>query len=300
MPEVRRRRTTKPTEDTAPAEDEASVTEIDATTRTTRTRRRDRADEPEAAEPEATGEDDKDWDTETADVPASSAPEPEPEPEPAPSRRNKPAAATKPKLPPGVHTGRAGVEAVRKARGDGSMRMQLGSEPELVAFLEDEPFATFSQHWVSQGGGGGNRPYTCPEDDCPICEMGDRPNQQVYYNVLHLSADNGPKNMILPLGVRAARALDDAATSKKTGKPDILKDFFAVSKSGSKQQTQTNFRPIKEEDIVEDWIEILDNFKIEDLDDIIEESLTHLFDVSVVQVTPPKQLREVAAYLAED
>lgn len=180
------------------------------------------------------------------------------------------------------------------------MRLQLGTEPELVAFLEDESFVSFAQHWVSQGGQSGNRPYTCPEEDCPLCGLGDRPNVQHYYNILHLSADNGPKNMILALGVKADKALEDAATSKKSGEVDILKDFFAVSKSGKNQQTQTNFRPIKLEDILEDWEEILDRFNIDELDDIIDEATGHLFDPSVVQVTPPKQLREVATYLAED
>ena len=300
MPEVRRRRTTTtPAEETtttrrrdrAAAEPEGDDTEplADEVDTTTRKRRTTRAAEPEPeAEPEAEAE------------PEEAAPE-EAEEKPA-SRRTtaKGSKGSKGKLPPGVHTGRAGVEAVRKARGDGAMRMQLGSEPELVAFLEDEPFATFSQHWVSSGGGVGNRPYTCPEDDCPLCDLSDRPNQTVWYNVLHLSADTKPKNMILPLGVKAAKALDNAATSKKTGVPDILKDFFAVSKSGKDQQTQTNFRPVKVDDIVEDWEEILDRFDINDLDEIIEASLDHLFDISLVQVTPPKQLREIAAYLAED
>jgi hypothetical protein len=297
MTEVRRRRNTPKSKT---AEEEEETTEEAATETAPPQRRRDRAAEPEEA---AAAEEKEPTEVDTTTRRSTRAPEPE-EPEEAepekPASRRKAAGTTKGKLPPGVHTGRAGVEAVRKARGDGAMRMKIGTEPDLVAFLESEPFATFSQHWVSQGGQSGNRPYTCPEEDCPLCDLGDRPNQQVWYNVLHLSAENGPKNMILPLGVKADKALVNAATSKKTGVPDILKDYFAVSKSGKDQQTQTNFRPVKLEDILEDWEEILDRFDIDKLDDILDESLEKMFDVSLVQVTPAKQLREVAAYLAED
>ncbi len=226
--------------------------------------------------------------------------EDEDEEEEPPRRARRASKSAKPKLPPGVKTGRAGVEQLRKERGDGAMRMTLTSEPELVKFLEPEPFVTFAQHWVSQGGSGGNRPYTCPVDDCPLCELGDRANQVVMYNVLHLSAADEPKNMVLPLGVKADQALMDAATTKRSGTPDIEKDFFTVSRSGKNQQSQTNFRPIKERDIEEDWEELLDVFDIEDLPDLIEEAKENLFDTSIVQVSTTKQLREVAAYLAED
>jgi hypothetical protein len=312
-----------------------------APAKTTTRRRPPPEPEPEEDEyeDEEADEDEEDWDdeeeeTEEDEEGGEDEDEEEPEPTPrrkkaaatkkaAPSRRRSPrapepdddddeeetprrrsssrATKAKSKLPPGVYAGDAGVERLRKERGDGSNRLTLTNDPELIKFLQPEPVATFGQHWVSQGGGGGNRPYTCPVEDCPLCELGDRANQVVIYNVLHLSADDAPKNMVLALGVKATGALKDAATLKKGGTPNIERDFFTASKSGQNQQTQTNFRSLKLRDIEEDWDELFDDFDPEDLPDIIADAKENVFTIEqVVQVSTAKQLREVAAYLAED
>jgi hypothetical protein len=321
---VRRRR------DRAAAEDEATEPEDDdteavrprkkaAASTTTVKRRREAEPEEDDAEPEPAEDD---WDADDGDD-ADAEPEPRPrkaaatkkaarrapEPEPDDDGDEEPVRARrsskgKGELPLGVKKGIAGIDEVQKSGGSGIVRLTLSEEPELIKILAGaEDVFTFRQHWVPQGGGGGDRPYTCigKAKGCPLCELGDYAGQVIVLNVLHLSNPEEPDIKILQLGIKAWKSLEGVAKSKKTGKVDIEKGYYTVTKTGKKQQTQTNFRPINEDDIEDDWEELLDNFDLDDLPALIEDAKQDLFtEVDVVQTSTKTQLREVASYLAED
>lgn len=215
--------------------------------------------------------------------------------EPAPRRRR----AAGQKLPPGLHTGLEGAEAVNKG-GSGNY-LTLSKDPALVKVLQSAPFVSFRQHWVGGSGGGqGARPYVCIEDGCPLCDYGDSPSKTSLFNVLHFPFDSEPTNKTLRLGVKAYNAFKDQATPRGKEKPVFDRDFWAISRSGTEQQSQTNFKPVKLRDLEEEWDEIFENFDPADLDDIIAEAKTTLFSPSIIQVHTRKQLREVAKYLASD
>jgi hypothetical protein len=235
--------------------------------------------------------------------------EDEEEEEPAPSRRSRTAAkkasgVTKKRkggLPPGLHTGLAGAEAVTKSGGGGVVRLTPTKEPELFKALEDAPFVSFRQHWIPQGGGQGDRPFTCLEKDCPLCDSGDRSGKVFVFNILHLSTDDGePTNKILQLGVKAYESFKAAATPRGKDKPLFNKDYWTITRSGKGNKSQTNFTPLKERDLEEDWEEIFELFTIEELPDIIAEAEEDLFDYSIIEVKTAKQLRDIARHLSED
>jgi hypothetical protein len=230
------------------------------------------------------------------------APEPDDDDDEPPARKSS-KAKKKGALPPGIRTGASGVDEVRAMGGKGANRLKLGSQPELIKFLEAEPFVTYRQHWVPQGGGQGNRPFTCigVANDCPLCDLGDRNGQAICLNVLHLSAADAPENKLLQLGITAWNALKEVATSKKTGQLNLEAGYYTVSRSGKDQQSQTNFRPLKWRDIEEDWDELEERFDFADIDILIEEAKESVYEpLDVVQISTFKQLEEQAAYLSED
>lgn len=207
-------------------------------------------------------------------------------------------ASAKKRLPPGIHVGAKGAEEVNK--GGGGSRMVLTKDPQLIKCLENGPFVSFRQHWASMGQGSGDRPYTCIEDDCPLCALGDNPSKTNMFNVLLFSAEESPEVKTLQVAVRAYNAFKDAATPKGKENPVFTNGFWAVNKSGKNQQTQTNFKPVKLRDIEEDWEELLDQFDPADITGIIAEAKESLYDYTVVQTSTRKQLLEVAKYLASD
>ena len=288
MPEVRRRRVAddedKPVtrrRDRARAEEvDDEDDEIDATESRPAVKRRRPAPEPEVAEDDDEADDEEE--------------------RPAPKAKRT-RSADKP--PPGIHVGLEGAESVAKSGAGSFSRLTLSREPELIKVLQNGPFVSYKQHWVRSGGNQGDRPYTCPEtDDCPLCAVGDRSPSKVFiFNVLHLSTDDGePKNKVLQIGITAYNSFKSTATPRGKDKPDFERDYWAVSRSGKGKQSQTNFNPVKERDLTEDWGEIFEGFKADELEDIVAESMDHLFDYTIIPVHSNKVLRDVARTLTED
>lgn len=201
---------------------------------------------------------------------------------------------------PGISRGQKGAEEVARASGGGVTRLTLSQQPELVKVLEPEPFCSFMQHWISSGPGQGDRPYVCLRVDCPLCEIGDSPNKTHLFNILHLSGDAEPSNKVLQIGVKAFKAFVSAATPRGKERPIYDRDYWAISRSGKDQQSQTNFQRIKDEDLDEDWDEIFEYIGDAEIEDLVVEAQDHLFDDSIVQTHTAKQLRELARYAADD
>jgi flagellar biosynthesis GTPase FlhF len=333
MPEVRRRRVaaTKPVSrrrdraaEVEEDEDELEDEDTDAAAAPVRARRttkkaaarrppvEDEDDEEEDEEEEDEEGEEEDEDEEEAPAPRARRRRPRPdddEEEEEESRPRKAAAkkaaarprkATSKRLPPGIHVGAKGAEEINK--GGASNRITLTKDPQLIKCLENAPFVSFRQHWASMPGGGGDRPYTCIEEDCPLCALGDSPSKTNMFNVLLFTEDAPPEVKILQVAVRAYNAFKDTATPKGKENPVFTNGFFAVNRSGKGQQTQTNFKPVKLRDIEEDWEELLENFDPdpEVLKELVAEARESLFDYTVVQPSTPKQLLEVAKYLASD
>lgn len=318
-----RRSTSTSRRSTAPVEDEAEEDEDDeeeepapkrrSTKSTTRRPARDEVEDEDEDEDDLEDEEDEEpaprrapRSKTKAATPRRRAPEPEEEDEEeerAPRRTTRRTTTRKAKsgLPPGVYTGLAGAEEVRKSGGSGVTRLQIGKDPELFKVLEPEPFLSYRQHWIAQGAGQPDRPYTCPGVDCPLCGISDNPSKVTVFNVLHLSAPGGPANKILQVAIRAYTAFKEAATSKTNDKVDFEKNFWVVQKSGTGQKSQTNFRLVKPRDLEEDWPEIFDHFDYEELDDIVAEAKDSLFGPEIVRVSTMKQLKDVAKFAsAED
>ena len=57
-------------------------------------------------------------------------------------------------------------------------QLEIDKDPVVIKFAEAEPFAFIFRHWVAK------RPYTCPGEDCPLCEAGSRAKPVVFYNVI--------------------------------------------------------------------------------------------------------------------
>lgn len=193
-----------------------------------------------------------------------------------------------------VRKGWKGAKENQLKGGDFPDEMKITDEAELVKFLEDEPFASYRQHWVDNPPAGiKKKSYTCLEDDCALCDMGDRPRTLTAFNVLHLSTGGAAENKILILGNKAVGQLQGFADDPKTGPLDRL--FWAISKSGKKQSTAYNFQPVKERDLEEDW-----EIDPEDVAQEIEDAQDRVYDHTAIQVPTKRQLRELVEGLLDE
>lgn len=165
-------------------------------------------------------------------------------------------------------------------------------DEKLIKFLEDEPCANYKQHWADWMPKGSKLSYTCPGEDCPICdEVGDRPDLKTCFNVIDFTDPEHPEVKLLVVGMKVEQLIEKLHNDPKTG--PLTKGYFAIYKSGDKKRTQTNLRPVKERDLPDDW----------DLEPLTDKQIAKYeekcWDESAIPVTPKATLRQVAEAAAE-
>lgn len=222
---------------------------------------------------------------------APAPPEPRRKVKEAPPERSRRA---KPVTDSPVRVGWSGVDAVMAENSAFAARLNIEEEPHLIAFLEPDPFAAFSQHWLTIKGQ--KRPYMCltRAKKCPLCDKGDNPTSVVVFNVAQLDTGGPPANKVVYLGIRAMSQLRSITTGRG-GPGSIDRGYWAVSKSGKSSKPGSvawNFRPLKERDLVEDesWGD-----DVEPLDAETRKGLVAgMYDFKVFSVPSRSELKEVA------
>ena len=187
-----------------------------------------------------------------------------------------------------VRKGWGGAHRVKEMSGDFPDNLALDDEPALIKFLEDGPFASYRQHWIEREG---KKSWTCHEDGCPLCEIGDKPQGKYCFNVLLLS-EGEPVLKVWTIGPRVLTQVETFHKDKKTG--PLTRLYWAVSRTGKGNKASTSLIPVKERDLADDWeMDPLD-------DDILTKFEKQCFDEEAIPVQTRKQLKEIADEVADE
>lgn len=124
-----------------------------------------------------------------------------------------------------------------------------GKTTEIIKFLENEPYASYARHWVDRYSNGKKqtRTYTCLEsigEACPLCEvLAEKPQSVSSFNVAVIGDDGIPVLRSWDVGVKIFKTLKAYNEDPKVG--PLTSGYFAVIKTGEKQQAQTNITPVR-------------------------------------------------------
>ena len=172
--------------------------------------------------------------------------------------------------------------------------LKLESNIQLIKFTDDQPYANYRRHWVDRmtAKGPAKRAYTCLETvgkTCPLCAIADRPQAVSAFNVVLVGDDGQVLLKTWDVGARLFNVLKSYANDPKIG--PLSKGYFAVSKSGSKQNTQINVIPVRENALLEDY-------------DIAPPTAAEIkaagkYDSSIIQVTKKSDLEEIAQEISD-
>ncbi len=150
-----------------------------------------------------------------------------------------------------IRRGWGAVEQAKSADSPYAQRLRVSEEPIIIKFLEDEPYATYRQHWVERSG---QKSFTCIADldpkGCPLCDAGSRPSTRFAFNVVLLSPDSEPVLKSYEVGPRVIDQLKNFHVDPRQG--PLSKHFWAVSRSGKGATSATNHQLVKERDL-EEW-----------------------------------------------
>ena len=157
---------------------------------------------------------------------------------------------------------------------------KVPDEEQLIMFLEDDPYASFLQHWCAWVPKGHKMSYICSQNDCPLDDV-DTPTARVRFNILDLGGDV-PQLWTYECGMTITDTLDKFARGES-----LSGRYFAISMVGDKTK-RTQIRPVKVRDLEEDWdFKALTEAEIAKFD-------SKLWDASSLETSTRQELQEVA------
>jgi len=170
----------------------------------------------------------------------------------------------------------------KKEAGAYPIDFKHSNQPQLVRFLENEPFAVYELHWIEREG---KKSFVCEGDACPLCTIaGDKPRPKFAFNVLVVS-DEEPNLQILTAPITFARQLEAANSDPRRG--PLSKYYWAISRHGTGQQTQYALDRVRATDLAEEW-----ELDADELDAVARTVVP--YDKSAIYVSPHDELLNVA------
>jgi len=164
---------------------------------------------------------------------------------------------------------------------------KFSEEPQLVKFLEDQPFASYEQHWIERPKG--KKSFVCIGEACPLCDvLGDKPRGKFSFNVLVLSGDSqGVQILTAPPSL--ARQIKKAHDDERKG--PLSKEFWEVSRLGSGPTTQYTLNFVRGRDLAEEW-----KLSSDAVQELVAAAVP--FTAEVIRETPRSEMLEVARSVA--
>jgi hypothetical protein len=164
---------------------------------------------------------------------------------------------------------------------------KFSESPQLVKFLEDQPFASYEQHWIERPKG--KKSFVCIGEACPLCDvLGDKPRGKFAFNVLVLSGESqGVQIITAPPSL--ARQIKKAHDDERKG--PLSKEFWEVSRLGSGPTTQYTLNFVRGRDLAEEW-----KLSTDDVQELVAAAVP--FTAEVIRETPRSEMLEVARSVA--
>lgn len=176
---------------------------------------------------------------------------------------------------------------VQENNSDFPTDFKFSESPQLVKFLEDQPFASYEQHWIERPKG--KKSFVCIGEACPLCDvLGDKPRGKFAFNVLVLSGESqGVQIMTAPPSL--ARQIKKAHDDERKG--PLSKEFWEVSRLGSGPTTQYTLNFVRGRDLAEEW-----KLSTDAVQELVAAAVP--FTAEVIRETPRSEMLEVARSVA--
>lgn len=193
-----------------------------------------------------------------------------------------------------IHSGWTAGQKVMDSASGFAQILKLDTSIQIIKFLEDQPYANYRRHWVDRMGPQGptKRAYTCLETvgkTCPMCGVGDRPQAVSAFNVALIGDDGQVLLKTWDVGAKLFNVLLAYSRDPKIG--PLSKGFFAVNRTGAKQNTQYNVIPVRESSLRDDY----------DIDPPSPSELVAAgrYDSSIIPVPKKSDLEEIAQEISD-
>jgi hypothetical protein len=138
------------------------------------------------------------------------------------------------------------------------------NDEQLIIFLDDEPFATWNEHFLKDVDG--KKSFVCAEDSCPICETGDTPGYRAAFNIVVFDGDGNPTVKYWSATPDPLDAIEAQAFHERTGPLTNPTSYFVVLKKKKAKRFHYTMERVQARDISAEFgFEPLSEAEIEEL-----------------------------------
>jgi hypothetical protein len=194
---------------------------------------------------------------------------------------------------------RRGFSAARQVADSTSSFAQafkLTEQIQVIKFLEDEPYASYTRHWIERMTPTGRslRSYNCLKNfgkpTCPLCEAGDKAQAVSAFNIALIGDDGVPLLKTFDCGPKLLGIVENYARDPKVA--PISKGYFLASRSGKKGTVNYQLVPIKAHSLSDDY----------DIEAPTPEEMAKLglYDADIITMPKTKELEGIAAEIADE
>lgn len=166
----------------------------------------------------------------------------------------------------------------------------------LIMFLNNKPFATYSEHWIDEMPKGKKKSYICigKANGCPLCKaLGEKPSARAMFNVVEFIEDGeGGREGVLKVWTCGSGIVQQIEEHlEENDGPGLEENYFVISKtkSGRNGPTTYNVVHIKERDLGDKPWE-MDPLEQDEIDEFHEKE----YDKGYLKVPSKKSLQDVA------
>lgn len=188
-----------------------------------------------------------------------------------------------------IKRGWGAAEQVKSSDSAFAQRLKISEDEILIKFLEEDPYASYRQHWLERSG---QKSFTCIADiddrGCPLCDNGNRPAARFAFNVAAYIDDEWQVKSY-EVGSRVIDQLKNFHRDERQG--PLPKHYWAVRRTGKGTTSATNHQMVKERDLFDEW-------KVEP---ISAEEMKHLMRSAYSEdIIPVPKRKDLLAIASED
>jgi hypothetical protein len=200
-----------------------------------------------------------------------------------------------------VRRGMSAARQVIDSTSSFAQAFKLTEQIQVIKFLEDDAYASYTRHWIERmtPTGRANRSYNCLKNwkkggvpmACPLCEVGDKPQAVVAFNIALIGDDGVATLKTFDCGPKLYGIVENYARDPKVA--PLSKGYFLASRSGKQGTVNYQLVPIKAHSLTDDY----------DIDppSDVELKALGLYDMEGVLTMPKtKDLEGIAAEIADE
>ena len=189
-----------------------------------------------------------------------------------------------------VSSGWGSAKKIKSEGGQYASEFKITDKPQLIVFLQDEPYANYKQHWVNGLRSTGKKSFVCLGDKtCPLCIVGEDKSPRFAFNIAVIEGKEGEETAEIKSLIAASMLFDAISDEHEGSDGPLTAGPWTLHKTGQKKSTTYKLKRMEGRKLDADW-----GLTEDDVDDIVAEADLELYTAEQHKPMSRSSLQDIA------